>query len=268
MRYHTILFLFLCICLHLPLPAIAGQDAIDFSAQNFCPSLQTSLQTNHQGGYEFDRARIYLSGRELKIIIYPRLPAHWLGVKIDTLNGSFEAIPYGKPMRTGPVSFEVQEQKLALQTQRFRSGEILNGTLDLSFIQKNADGTPENYNVSGCFSGVIRPEGFDPLQPENIRNLGAADMEIALYEYGPPVHEQNFTPNTAGHTRSMLLRQATKDPTKIIRELTWNVTPGAELTDSSDERLTVWYSEVGGRWRSIFYKTWNLTTSPLPPEID
>ena len=257
----------------------AQWEKVTYRQKAFSPSLQTECATNHQGKHVVTEARASLKDGVLSIRFPAQLPGYWGYMAIEVNQGLFQAKPGGVPFVRGMPTYQVRTQKLILAKKNYRVGDTLNGYIDIRYNEiDHYTQETHTFYFKGGFSTMVRAENFQAHADENIKTY---DLLTALHELGSPLYARTLSLGADKHTlkEKMMdyppfgeLGQSTEFQTqalipvraellktgkqRTISELTWDISPGAELSDSGRERLTIWYSHKNRHGLPLRYKKW------------
>lgn len=238
---------------------------VEYSPDELSKHLVTLCRTDHQGFHEVRRAEAQVSpSGDLSVVFTPDLPAYWLGMELLIKDGRFQARPFGEPFAPGKVTFEVNKQELILQKNPATPYFVVNGCTSVNFTQRGADGSAAPYFFTGCFSAMlIRESSARELTPDYLSFIAAQELAVAAYELGEPLHDARFTAGAADRFRSAVLGSQISSRTEI-REITWNASSTAQISDAGQERLSVWYSRQGDQWFPVAHRVWSSGDPAFP----
>ena len=273
MRPQVLITLIFCLllagCTVAPANILLEPSAVEYTPGELSKPLVTKCRTDHQGFHEITKSKAYINKDEsLSVIFEPQLPAYWLGLELLLKDGSFQARPYGTPFSPGKASFEVTKQELILRDSPIMPGIAVNGCTSVNFIQHNQDGTGSPHFFTGCFSARAYPaEGSPLLTAEGLKLLAEQELAVIRYELGEPIRDDRFIAGNTDRFRASVLGRGVSPRTEV-REITWDVSPTAKLSDEGKERLSVWYTRQGDQWFPITHRVWQSGDSAYPSGLD
>ena len=224
---------------------------------SLCTSSGTQVTTSHQGQHALTAYSVFMDNDTLYIRFPAALPAYWLGTELQVANGNFKANIDGTAF--GPEAelvYPIKKQELRLNKQSYSIGDTLRGYIELLFEeQQKANDQSYEFYVKGCIHKIVRPEGYRAFEDDEA--IMSYELEYAVNELGEPLNDEMFTTKGLSEFRIELLNIFPPSDTIFIRELTWNTSSDAQLSDGGILRLTVWYAQENGVWKPVHFFRWN-----------
>lgn len=248
-----IFFLFLFSCNR----QASDWQSVEVLDSALCANKKTEYSTNHQGEHTLTDCSVYIDNNTLHILFPAGLPAYWLGVETQVADGIFSTnvngIPFGPNIE---LEHHVKKQQLYLDKQSYSIGDTLQGYINITFeeLDKTHNQTNEFY-FKGCIYKIIRDKNYQPF--ENDGALMSYDFDLAINEFGQPMYEEIFTTCCLPEFRVELLNIFPASDSIYIRELTWNTSEDAQVSDGGILRLTVWYAQEDSIWKPVHFLRWN-----------
>ena len=261
-------------------------DKVGYTPVPFVYPLQSRVRTNHQSPdrvIDECRAQLKKDGA-LELFFPPQFPGYYVSVTITVKDGRYTATADGAPFApNGGTSYRVLRQELTLQWDAFKPGEKLEGYCDIDFVEtvrQLGGGVEEEYYFSwqGPFVAVIREEGFDPLAEASVKTY---DIFLAHYELGPslqavslPLDPKELDPRLRENLPLGGQIGSVRDAGKLaalrrdfwqahpelngkpVLEVTWDISPGAGLSDDGRDRLSIWFEREGDKWTQRHFAKW------------
>ena len=264
-----------------------GADRVVYNPVPHIFPLQSRVETDHQSpGRIIDECRAVLKkDGTLELRFPPQFPGYYVGVTITVKDGKYTASADGVPFTAnGGTSYRVLRQGLSLQWSTFRPGEKIEGYCDIGFVEivRAFRGKEEDeyyFSWRGPFVAIIREEDFDSLSDAAIKTY---DIVLAHYELGPSQQAVDLSPEArkledayywenvplAGQVGSVhdseKLAALRKDfwqahpelKDKPVLEVTWDISPEAQVSDGGRDRLTIWFEREGNAWTQRRFMKW------------
>lgn len=225
--------------------------------ENNCTQRKTEYTTNHQGEHTLNDCSVFIDNDTLYIRFPAALPAYWLGAELRIADGMFKAVVDGVPFIPDiELTNQIKKQHLYLNKQTYAIGDTLQGYIDIVFeeLDKAHDQSSEFY-FKGCVHRIVREKGYQMFEDDEA--IMSYDANMVINELGEPLDEYVFTTIGLPEFRVELLNIFPASDSIYIRELTWNTSDDAQLTDEGIYRLTVWYAQKDSSWKPLHFLRWN-----------
>lgn len=165
----------------------------------------------------------------------------WQHITLQIYGGKFNAQLSGVPLYGPQPTFTTLQGQLTVGQAHYTTGDTLRAQFDLHFRLTDPEThKTHEWNPQGTLCEVIREKDFDPTVPQNFMQF---DLPTAIHQIGDPLTDETFNmTNPVGEFYVELLNYLPPGSTPvIIRELTWDISPTASLSDEGSQRLTIWY---------------------------
>lgn len=255
---------------------------VEYGQVDTAGPLQTKCFTDHQGEHAVTECRALLRDGTLFILFPAQLPAYWGSMEIRVRDGMFQAVPGGIPFSPQDLTRKVIAGRLILSRMHYGLGDRISGFCDISYSEQG-QGTEHSgvFSFTGTFSAVVHDENFKPLDDDTI---AAYDQDTAIYELGAPVMSGDLicdpgvpaagTPPELFSSEELKLDRFLQSPElesfrrevtacgngreDRVRELTWDVSPEAKLSDCGNSFITIWFRQnTEGLWVQAAFRRWN-----------
>lgn len=222
-----------------------------------CTGNKTEYTTNHQGKHELTDCSVFIDNDTLYILFPAALPAYWLGVELQVSSGMFSTAIDGIPL--GPiveVTHQIKRQQLQLNKPCYTIGDTLQGYIEVVFEEQDKTHNQANeFYLKGCIYKIVREKDYQAFEDD--KAIMSYSLNTAINELGRPLHDELFTTVGLPEFRIELLNIFPPSDSIHIRELTWNTSPDAQISDASIYRLTVWYKQQDSIWQPVHFLRWN-----------
>lgn len=228
----------------------------ELTGSTLCTTPGTQITTNHQGEHSLTDCAVFIDNDTLYIRLFAPLPAYWLGAEITLVDGMFNADAEGIPFEQNATTYRIKKQQLHLSKQRYAVGDTLQGYVDITFKEEDKTRSLANeYYLKGCIYKIVRAKEYQPFEDD--RAIMSYSLDFAINELGQPLNDYFF--NTIGlpEFRIELLNSFPPSDSIYIRELTWNTSNNAQISDEGIYRLTVWYAQKDSIWMPVLFCRWN-----------
>lgn len=222
-----------------------------------CADRKTECTTNHQGVHVLSYCLTYFYQDTLHIYFPPEYPAYTLDAEIRVAGGMYKAFISSIPFTSDETPFyEITGQKLLLNKAEFNVGDTLQGYVELEFKDISINNSQdEKLFFKGYIYKIVRPEVYFKFEDEEA--IMSYDLDFAVNELGEPLGEELFTTCCLPEFRVELLNVFPSSDSIFIRELTWNTSNDAQISDAGIHRLTIWYAQQDGIWQPVQFLKWN-----------
>ena len=237
-----------------------GWQKVEALSNTLCTDNKTEYTTNHQGEHTLNDCFVYTFNDTLHICFPAGLPAYWLGAKLQVAAGMFNATVDGVPFIPNvKLTFQVKKQRLCLNKQSYAIGDTLQGYIELVFEERDkAHNQSNEFYFKGCIYKIVREKDYQAFQDDEA--IMSYSLNHAINELGEPLDDYTFTTNGLPEFRIELLNIFPPSDSIYIRELTWNTSDDAQVTDGGIFRLTVWYAQKDGVWQPVYFLRWDTFT--------
>ncbi len=234
-----------------------GWQKVEVTASNLCTNLSTQITTNHLGEHVLTDCSVFVDNDTLYIRFPAALPGYWLGAEIKVANGMFKAEVDGIPFVPDfEFTYQIIEQQLHLKKQSYAVGDTLQGFVDIIFKEEDeAHHLSNEYYFKGCIYKIVRAKDYQPFEDD--KTIMSYNLDFAINELGRPLNEILFNTSYIDEFRVELLNIFPPSDSIRIRELTWNTSDDAQVSDEGIYRLTVWYAQKDGVWKPVHFCRWN-----------
>jgi hypothetical protein len=224
---------------------------------NLCIACKTEYATNHQGEHTLTDCFAFVDDDTLHIRFPAGLPAYWLGVELKVTDGMFTAEVSGILFIPNvELTHQIKQQQLYVNEQHYTIGDTLRGYVELVFEERDKTHNQANeFYFKGCINKIVRDKHYHAFEDDIA--IMSHHLDYAINEFGEPLDEDLFTTCCLPEFRIELLNIFPASDSIYIRELTWNTSDDAQISDGGIYRLTVWYAQQDSLWMPVHFLRWN-----------
>jgi hypothetical protein len=169
----------------------------------------------------------------------------------------FKANVDGVPFNVNEeVNYRIKIQQLKLEKHSYAVGDTLKGHVNITFEEQDKlQNEAREFYFKGCIHKIVGTKDYYPFEDDDA--IMSYDLELAINELGEPLNEDLFTTYCLPEFRIELLNIFPASDSIYIRELTWNASSNAQISDGDLPRLTVWYAQQDSTWMPVHFLRWN-----------